>query len=74
MSAIQARALREGRSIKDEVNYCLERALGLGSRTTEPWEAKTYAMGGATADLGKAWELVDRLEEEAYTAKRELRK
>lgn len=73
MSELQARAARAGHSLKEEANLCLARALGLDPRAESPWSARTFAMGGATAELGRAWELVDALEEEAYAAKRELR-
>jgi len=45
MSELQNRAARDKATLKDEVNVCLERGLGL-SKTSQPdWKARTYAMG-----------------------------
>gem|GEM_PF-2451132 len=74
MMELQARAARDKTSLKDEVNFCLERALGLDNRVSEVWKAEVHHLGGMKAEPGRIWELVDTLEAEAYAAKRELKK
>ncbi|MDA8409218.1 MAG: hypothetical protein M0001_02360 [Treponema sp.] len=74
MVELQARAARDKLSLKDEVNVCLERALGLGTRAEEVFSVAEHHLGGAALAAGSVWELVDSLEAEAYVAKRDLGK
>lgn len=72
MSELQERAVRDGSTLKDEVNRCLAVGLGRDRGSRLPWRAETFHMGGSIPD--KALALADGLEMEAVVAKRELRK
>ena len=74
MLELQERARLNNASLKDEVNACLERALGMGAAPAQPWVPRSHHMGGVGAEPGKVWDLVDALEAQAYAAKRELGK
>ncbi len=74
MRALQERATRDGRTLKEEVNECLARGLGMAEPQASAWDPPAYSLGGAGLDHGKAWDLLDELDAQAYGVKRELRK
>lgn len=74
MYVLQERAAQDNLTLKDEVNACLERGLGMDKPSTQPWTPLTHHLGGAGLDLGKAWDMVAELEAQAYAVKRDLQK
>jgi len=74
MSELQRRAAKDKATLKDEVNACLERGLGMAKTSQSDWKAKTHKMGGLNIDPRLVWKLVGALEAEAYASKRELGK
>jgi len=74
MYEIQARASRDKTTLKDEINTCLKRALSLADAHKPAFRVRTHHMGGLAVEPGRVWGLVDSLEAEAYTSKRELGK
>ena len=74
MAELQSRAARDKLSLKDEVNVCLERALGFGTGSQQPFSLAEHHLGGTRIEPGAVWELVDSLEADAYVAKRDLSK
>ena len=74
MFVLQERAAQENLTLKDEVNACLERGLGMDKPSTHPWTPLICHLGGTRLDLGNVWEMVAELESQAYTVKRDLQK
>lgn len=74
MAELQSRAARRRVTLKEEVNACLERGLGMSKPNQASWKVKTRKMGGINLDPGLVWDLLNAMEAEAYITKRDLAK
>lgn len=74
MRELKERAAQRSTSLKTEVNRALKKGLRRGVAGRSSWKPSSYRMGSPSADLDRAWEVVEGLEADAITAKRELRK
>jgi hypothetical protein len=74
MEEIASTAQKEHTSMKDILNRTLARGLGYCAERPAPWICATHELGLARIAIDKAWNTVDRLEEEAVIGKLDLKK
>jgi hypothetical protein len=74
MSILQERTIAEKSTLKDEINLCLAKGLGVHDPQRAEIRLKTYQLGAQSADYAKAWAMVEELERVAVADKLELKK
>jgi len=77
MQRLRRKALEEGKSLKETINHTLARGLDEGrpeSNAKGAYKIPTYAMGKPLANLDKALQVADEMEDYGTVNKLEMRK